>query len=103
MTDIPEIDPSLAREHLDAGQATFVDVRDPDSHRRGRIPGSVSLGNHNLKQFLADTDREKPVVVYCYNGYSSQSAVGFLRQRGLQAMSLRGGFNSWQFNNPVER
>lgn len=38
-----------------------------------------------------------PVVCYCVHGHEvSQSAVAKLRERGIDAYYLRGGFTAWQ-------
>lgn len=100
MTDqpeIPELDPPAALERLRAGDTTFVDIRDPRSFQAAHVPGALHLQDANLQAFLAETPRERPLLVYCYHGYSSLGAVAFLLEHGFeQVASLRGGFQGWQ-------
>ena len=72
--DVPEIEIPQAQEHFVAGTATFVDIRDPDSFQTGHVPGAIHLDNSNVQQFVADTDKQSTVVVYCYHGNSSASS-----------------------------
>ena len=95
--DVPEIEIPQAQEHFVAGTATFVDIRDPDSFQTGHVPGAIHLDNSNVQQFVADTDKQSTVVVYCYHGNSSASATAFFRDQGFTAVSsLIGGFVAWQ-------
>lgn len=78
-----------------------VDIRDPQSFTQGHIPGASHLTNENVQEFLQSADREKPVVVCCYHGNSSQQAAAFLFDQGFaQAYSLDGGYASWNTVNP---
>lgn len=94
--DIPQIDITEARDLLAGGKTTFVDVRDPMSYRSGRIPGAVHLDDSNVHEFVADTDKDATVVVYCYHGNSSLGATAFFQDQGFTSVSsLRGGFTAW--------
>lgn len=91
------ISPEQGRDALDDEKTLFVDVRDPASHEQARIPGAVPLTQATLDRFLATTDVEQPLVVYCYHGHSSQSACDFLTEKGFtRVVSLDGGFEYWR-------
>ena len=86
---------------LQSGDTLFVDVRDPASHQEARIPGSLLLNQSNLEDFLAATDRQQPLVVYCYHGHSSQGASDYLAEQGFHSVvSLDGGFECWRQAHP---
>lgn len=87
---------------LDEGrELALVDIRDPMSFSRGRIPSSRRLDNDGVSAFLADTPAERPVVVVCYHGHSSQQAAAWLAGQGLaEVYSLDGGFTEWQLRHP---
>lgn len=105
MTDFQRISPDAATKLFERG-ANVVDVRDPQSFAAGHIPSAVRLDNTNLPQYLATTDRSKPLVVCCYHGISSQSAAGYLASAGFEEVySLDGGFDLWhrQFPEQVSR
>jgi thiosulfate sulfurtransferase len=83
----------------------IVDIRDPQSYAMGHIPGALRLDNSNVATFIGDTQTDKPVLVVCYHGNSSQGAAQYLAEQGFQEVySLNGGFEFWraQFPEKVE-
>jgi thiosulfate sulfurtransferase len=78
-----------------------VDIRDPQSYEESHIPGALRVSDENLKDFLAQTPKDKPVIVCCYHGNSSRGATAFLLQQGFQEVfSLEGGFEEWRVRYP---
>jgi thiosulfate sulfurtransferase len=101
MTAIKEIDVQKVKEMADADSATIVDIRDPVSYKSGHIPNAVHLSDDNVKQFISDTNKENPLVVYCYHGISSQGAAAYFSEQGFKEVtSMIGGFESWQYTFP---
>ena len=104
MPPVPEIDLATARAWLDAGTATFLDVRDEASYQDARIPGARHLTDRNVALFIDHADKSRPVVVYCYHGHSSLGGTAYLLQHGFQQVaSLAGGFEAWRLSFPCER
>ena len=65
------------------------------------IKGSQRIDNTNLSAFLADADKQKPVVVCCYHGISSQQAAGLFINQGFEEVySLEGGFTALSTSKP---
>jgi rhodanese-related sulfurtransferase len=98
------IAPNEAVGLVNAG-ALVLDVRDAKSYESGHIIDARSIPAtevaekaESLKKF-----KEKPVVIYCDNGFSSASTAKVLRALGFtKVVSLRGGLQSWlQENLPV--
>ena len=90
------ISPADARARYDAGDFALVDIRDPLSHSRGHIAGTVHLSDANVEAFLKGTGRDRPLLVYCYHGNSSQMAAQFFAEQGFgEVYSLDGGFEEW--------
>ncbi|MFO8046263.1 MAG: thiosulfate sulfurtransferase GlpE [Halomonas sp.] len=87
---------------LDEGrELALVDIRDPMSFSQGHIPASRRLDNDSVDLFLHETPAERPVVVVCYHGHSSQQAADWLAGQGLaEVYSLDGGFTEWQRHHP---
>lgn len=78
----------------------IVDIRDAASFQAGHIVGSVNLTNENLAHYIADADMDKPLVVVCYHGMSSQGAASYLNEQGFDAVySLDGGYSAWSLAN----
>lgn len=96
-TTVAEIGAEEAGRLLAAGGAVFVDIRDPDSFRQGRIPGAVHLTDETLQTFLETADKDRLHVVYCYHGNASRGAAAYLASRGFRDIrSLAGGFEEWR-------
>lgn len=86
-----------AKTLLDQGSAQFVDIRDETSFIQGHIPGSQPLSQSNLQSWMASADLDKPLLVCCYHGNSSQPAAQFLFEKGFEDVySIDGGFEAWQ-------
>jgi sulfur-carrier protein adenylyltransferase/sulfurtransferase len=94
---ITEIDAAEAETRL--GQASFLDVREPDEYEQGAIPGAVHLPRGHL-EFQVEgrlPDKSAPVVVYCAGGTRSAFAAKTLGELGYtDVVSMSGGFNRWK-------
>ena len=88
-----------ACELIDQG-AQVVDIRDEGSYRELHIDQAYNLNNHSLPDYLVKADFDRPLIVCCYHGISSQSAAAFLVERGFENVaSLNGGFEEWRVNH----
>ena len=91
-----ELDPHKAQEMVEEGSVNVIDIRDPGSYSAGHIPSAVSLNDTNVKEFIESTNKEKPLIVYCYHGISSRGAAEYLSQNGFKEVySMTGGFEAW--------
>jgi thiosulfate sulfurtransferase len=80
----------------DTNDIQVVDIRDAGSFAAGHIEGSTHLTNENLADFIGGADMDKPLVVVCYHGMSSQSAANYLYEQGFDdTYSLEGGYSAW--------
>ncbi|MGB0466676.1 MAG: thiosulfate sulfurtransferase GlpE [Pontibacterium sp.] len=94
------ISTTQAQELLAQG-ATVADIRDAQSFQTGHMPGAVNISNNNLHQFLHEADMDKPLLVCCYHGVSSQSAADYLAHQGFDNVySVNGGFEAWRVDFP---
>lgn len=100
MSDFQRIPPETAAQLMDA-EANVVDIRDPQSYQAGHINGAVRLDNDNVQAFVSSADQQRPLVVCCYHGNSSQQAAAWLSSIGFnEVYSLDGGFELWQQQYP---
>lgn len=100
MSEFRHIDPQSAAGLLDNG-AALVDIRDPDSFARAHITSAVHLDNASLADFVAQADKQTPLIVCCYHGNSSQPAAAYLASLGFaEVYSLDGGFELWRQYHP---
>ena len=79
-----------------------ADIRDPQSFSAGHVPGAISVNNSNVSQFVAEADPDKPLLVFCYHGHSSQGAADYFAAQGFaEVYSVDGGFEEWRLSYPV--
>lgn len=95
---IPEISPARLAELLagpSESRPALLDVRFPDEHAWVALPDSVLIPLPELEERADELEalRGRPVVVYCHHGVRSLDGTAFLRSRGLEAVSLRGGID----------
>jgi thiosulfate sulfurtransferase len=102
MSDFKRIPPEQAQALREQG-AVLVDVRDAQTYASNHIPQSHHLDNHSIADFIRSADLDKPLVVVCYHGNSSQSAAAYLVGQGFsEVYSMDGGFELWKNTFPTE-
>ncbi|GGX49251.1 thiosulfate sulfurtransferase GlpE [Saccharospirillum salsuginis] len=90
-------------KHLknESDEVTVLDIRDPVSFESGHIDGALHLTNDNVQERLAEVPTDRPVVVCCYHGNSSQPVAQWLSEQGFETVySLDGGYSAWALIHP---
>jgi rhodanese-related sulfurtransferase len=87
-----------------AGGALLVDIR-PAAQRaaEGTIPGALVIERNVLEwrldpscdAALPEASYRRHVIVFCSEGYTSSLAAASLRELGVDATDLAGGFRAW--------
>ena len=99
--EVRELDIHQAFARYEAGDAIFMDVRDPGAHAQAHIPGSQHVSDANIQQFIDEADKTKTVIVYCYMGNSSLGGAAYLMENGFaDVYSMSGGFEDWRGKYP---
>ena len=84
---------------LDLGSYILVDVRNQGSLKYGIIPGAISITHElfdkEIEEVAAKLDKSKKVVLYCTKGLISLEDAQILCDMGYDAVSLKGGYNSY--------
>ncbi len=96
--EIVEVSTDTASEHIDAGYVV-LDVREPDEHAEGAIPGAVHIPRGHLEAQVEGrlVDKTAPVVVYCAGGVRSAFAAKTLQELGYETVeSMAGGYGRWK-------
>jgi len=86
--------------------ATFVDVRDFDTYRKGHVPGALPMPLDEADTYAIGLPEalDTPIVTVCNRGNLSLSGVLMLTSMGYSNVrSLDGGTNAWaDAGHPVE-
>jgi len=99
-SEITEISAQELKQRLQKHEdLTLVDVREREEFVQGHIPAATFIprGYLELQIEQHQSDRDKPVVVYCAGGVRSALAARNLKEMGYtNVISLIGGFNGWK-------
>jgi rhodanese-related sulfurtransferase len=101
---LDRLDAAAARAAMDDG-AMLVDIRS-ESHRArdGVVPGAVFIPRNVLEWRVEQMHAARRVILMCDEGCQSSLAAATLRDLGLDATDLVGGFLAWrEAGFPVER
>ena len=83
------------------GRAVIIDVRTPEEHEMGFIPGTHYLIPHTaigekIKELKIDPQKDT-IIVYCRSGNRSTIAAKVLESKGYKnVLNLQGGIREWQ-------
>ena len=83
-------------ENLDPELYQLVDVRTEAEYAEATIPSSIHVELDTIREKLAQLDNNKIQVVYCRAGLRSYIAARILMQHGYRAISLTGGWLSYE-------
>ncbi len=91
----------ISAADLRANKDNFViiDVRETDELQGGKIDGSqhmpLGLTIRNAKKKQIEDLRDKKICTYCGSGYRGNIAADELNKEGFNAVTLDGGYPSW--------
>lgn len=92
-----QISCSEAHKLMKEKEVVVADVRDLDSYHCDHIDEAIHLSIPMLQSFCEQSDKDIPVIVYCYHGISSRSAAQHLVDHGFsEVYSLDGGYELWK-------
>ena len=82
---------------IETTDATLIDIRDQQSFEAGKVNNAIHVTNENVEQVIATADKNKPLIIYCYHGNSSQGAADYFHNMGFEhTYSVDGGFEEWK-------
>ncbi len=82
---------------LDLSKYTLVDLREPDEALIGGIPGAVNIPYSQFTARLDAIPRDKPVLLFCHIGETSERIAELLANRGYDAAHLAGGYLAYKW------
>ncbi|WP_334142019.1 molybdopterin-synthase adenylyltransferase MoeB [Rhabdothermincola sp.] len=97
--EIREVTTAEADELRTRPGVVLLDVREPDEHEQGTIPGSVFVPRGHLESRIENLvpGRDTPLVIFCAGGNRSAFAAKTLTELGYtDVVSMAGGFNRWK-------
>jgi thiosulfate sulfurtransferase len=106
--NVPRISIDELKALMEQKAVLVIDVRDPESFAKGRIPGSVNVDyTQVLKQAEKFAGEKRTIVAYCAcaNEMTAARASVDLATKGIAgAKALKGGWDEWvQRGEKIER
>lgn len=90
------IEPAEVRDMRQKGVQFFLlDCREPWEYQTAHIEGATLIPMRQIPRKLNDIPKDVPVVVYCHAGVRSFNAASWLKQQGVDALSMNGGIDEW--------
>jgi rhodanese-related sulfurtransferase/DNA-binding transcriptional ArsR family regulator len=102
------LEPIAAHELLSRvrdGLVSVLDVRPAQEYAAGHLPGAINIPLSELEKRFVELDPKQEIVAYCRGPHCvlAFDAVAKLRQKGISARRLDGGFPEWKLEGfPVE-
>jgi rhodanese-related sulfurtransferase len=107
MRGVKSISPVQALQLINHEDALVVDIRDSGEYKSGHIPNAQNIPLSNLASRLGELQRfkDKPIILYCRSGVSSDGACSLLKKNGFKLLhTLSGGLPAWQGANlPISK
>ena len=92
----PVIEPREVHAMMQNGEKfLLLDCREPWEYETARIEGATLIPMRQIPQKLGEIPRDQTVVVYCHAEVRSFSAAAWLKQQGVNALSMTGGIDQW--------
>lgn len=80
---------------IDAGDAPYIlSIRGAEDYETGHIDGAyLASWNGDLAEKVSMLPTDETVYVYCYSGQTAGQATAIFRMLGVDAVSVKSGFN----------
>ena len=97
MTTLTPIDAKTLAARLKAGQATLIDIREPDEFALEHIVGAVSVPLSSLERGRLNVEPQGDVVFHCKSGMRTNANCARLASHvDGAAFVLDGGIEAWK-------
>lgn len=93
--DVPQFQKKLAETE----NPQLIDVRTPEEHAQGTIPGCVNIDFHgdDFETQIGKLDKNRPVFVFCQAGGRSLKTAKRLQILGFKEVyELETGYSGWE-------
>lgn len=86
-----------AKALIAAETCNIIDIRDAQSYTESHVPEATHLEGNAVDAFIAASNPDLPLLIYCYHGNSSQSAAQYFAGLDFKRVySVDGGFEAWR-------
>ena len=77
------------------------DIRDKADFKAGHLVNAINIPYASLAQRMneLEKERERPIVLVCKTGQTVSMAGKMLREKGFNAVRMKGGMMEWNSQN----
>lgn len=93
--DHPQVDVESVLEAPPDRRPIVLDVRTPLEFSAGHLPGAVNIPVDELRSRMNELARDRDIAAYCLVGQRGYLATRILRQAGLMASNIGGGYKTY--------
>lgn len=98
--DHPQIDVATLMETPSDERPFLLDVRTPSEFAAGNLPDAVNIPVDDLRSRLGELPQDREIAAYCKVGQRGYLATRILRQSGLPAVNVSGGYMTYRLHYP---
>lgn len=98
-SSVISITPAEAKEEIDKGDVTILDVRNEDEYDSGHIENSILIPVNDIEKEAENIlkDKDQKILVYCRSGNRSSQASKLLVKMGYTNVYDFGGIKDWPY------
>jgi NADPH-dependent 2,4-dienoyl-CoA reductase/sulfur reductase-like enzyme/rhodanese-related sulfurtransferase len=98
--DHPQLDVAAILASPTDARPLLVDVRAPQEFAKGTIADAINIPVDELRSRLNELPRDREIAVFCQVGQRGYLATRILRQHGLSASNVSGGYRTYLLHHP---
>lgn len=92
-----------AKQMMDAGNVTIVDVRTEDEYNQGHVPDAILIPLQTIGDEMPEQlpEKDASLIVYCRSGVRSKQASDKLVALGYTSIYDMGGIIDWTYETEL--
>lgn len=98
--DHPQVDVEALLAVSPSQRPFVLDVRTPEEFSAGHLPEAVNIPVDELRSRLDEIPHDREIALYCQVGQRGYLATRILRQAGLPAVNVGGGYKTYRLFFP---
>jgi len=97
----PSASTAEATRMINKEDALVLDIRDKKDFSDGHLAGAVNIPYASLANRLGELDphKNRPIILVCKTGQTVSMAGKMLREKGFNAVRMKGGMMEWNTQN----
>ncbi|MEK9766450.1 MAG: rhodanese-like domain-containing protein [Thalassolituus sp.] len=97
----PSVSTAEATTMINREDALVLDIRDKNDFKTGHLVDAVNIPYASLANRMGELEAHKnrPIILVCKTGQTVSMAGKMLREKGFNAVRMKGGMMEWNSQN----